>query len=175
MALLAALVSLPAWAWDEPEVSLEAYSTLSTNFVTPHTPWARPNALGTLRGYALIYAPSEGMLTSAREAVELMQRLDIKLDASYRYEYYSQSWFGGSAGERRVARLMAKPYDVFIFQDQKSTQLPVAPPLDARTPFLAQVRAGAGVVLIGANDDNLFKDAKVVAEQPAFLAGTGAI
>ena len=168
-----------AWAGTAPPTytitGLEGYSKLTMDYVTPHTPWARPNARGTLRGYCLIYTPNEGMMTNAREAIELMQRLDVKLDASYRYEFYSQHGFGGDGGERRVARLMANPYDVFIFHDMQPTKLPASALQNAQVPFLAKVRAGAGVVLIGADDGNLFKDAKVIADMPAYLAGTGAV
>lgn len=173
--LLIALLPLSLHAWDEPEASLEAYSTLSANFVTPHTPWARPSAQGPLRGLYFVHSGNEGMLTNAREAVELQQRLDITLDVAFRYRFYSEHWFGGDAGERRVARLLSKPHDVFIFQDLSPAALSTNALQDARTPFLAQVRAGAGVVLIGADDGKLFADAEALTDLPPFLAGTGAL
>ncbi len=162
-------------AWDEPEVSLEAYSTLSTNFVTPHTPWARPYAGGTLRGVYFVYSRSEGMQTHAREAVELQQRLDITLDAAFLYNFYREHWFGGDAGERRAARLMAEPRDVFIFQDMPPSKLSTNALQDARTPFLKQVRDGAGVVLIGTDDGKLFTEAQDLTDPPPLLVGTGVV
>jgi len=176
--LVLSVVALPAasaWAWEAPEADIERYSKLMTDYVTPHTPWARPNAGGTLRGYCLIYTPSEGALTNAREAIELMQRLDMKLDTSYLYEYYNQHWFGGDAGIRRIGRLMANSYDVYIFQDMPPTKLPANAQQNAQALFLARVRAGAGVVLIGVDDANMFKEGTTLAELPAYLAGTGAI
>jgi len=169
------LGSLTVSAWDEPDASVESYSTLSTNLVTPHTPWARPYSQGPLRGYYFVCSRNEGMQTHAREAVELMQRLDLTLDASLFYSYYGEYWFGGDAGERRVARLMRKPYDVFIFQDLPPSTLPTNAVQNGRTPFLEQVRGGAGVVLIGADDGKLFAEAEATTNLPAFLAGTGAL
>jgi hypothetical protein len=166
---------LPVMAWDEPEASLEAYSTLSTELVTPHTPWARPYAQGPLRGLYFIASNSEGMQTHAREAVEMQQRLDLQLEVAFYYNFYQTCWFGGDAGERRVSRLMDKPHDVFIFQDLSPAKLSINPLQDGRTPFLEQVRAGAGVVLIGADDAKLFPEAQIIAELPSILAGTGAV
>lgn len=171
----AAVPPLSSMAWDEPEVSLEATSTLSTNFVTPHTPWARPYAQGSLRGLYFVHSRNEGMQTHAREVVELQQRLDITLDATFHYGFGREHWFGGDAGERRVARLLGKPHEVFIFQDLSPATLSTNAIQDGRTPFLAQVRAGAGVVLIGADDGKLFADAAASTNLPPFLAGTGAL
>jgi hypothetical protein len=168
-------LSRPARAWDEPEAALEAASTLARDYVTPHTPWARPYARGRVRGLYFIASRSEGMQTHAREAVELQQRLDLPLDVAFFYSYFRDGWFGGDAGERRVARLMGKPHDVFLFQDLSPAKLSTNPLQDGRTPFLAQVRAGAGVVLIGADDGKLFPEAQVITELPPLLAGTGAV
>ena len=41
--------------------------------------------------------------------------------------------------------------------------------------FLEQVRAGAGVVLIGTDDGQLFSDAKMLEDTPPLLDGTGAV
>jgi hypothetical protein len=87
-AALATLAVGPAQAWDTPEVELERYSTLSLDDPTPHTAWARPYAQGPLHGYYFVHSRSEGMQPHAREAIELMQRLDLKLDVSYFYRYY---------------------------------------------------------------------------------------
>ena len=174
-AFVAVLFPLHAHGWEAPENEIELYSTLKTGFVTPHTSWAKPYAHGMLRGYYLILARSEGMETDAREAIELMERLDIKLDASYRYKYYSEHWFGGDGGERRVARLMQNPYDVHILQDLQPNKLPASDLYNAREPFLEKVRAGAGVVLIGTNDGGTFKEAEALPELPAYMAGTGAV
>ncbi len=168
-------LALTARAWEEPEVSLEACSTLATNLVTPHTPWARPYTGGTVHGVYFVYSWSEGMQTHAREAVELQQRLDIALDAAFLYNFYKEHWFGGDAGERRVARLMAEPREVFIFQDMPPSKLSTNALQDARTPFLKQVRDGAGVVLIGTDDGKLFSEAQALAEPPPLLAGTGVV
>jgi len=79
-AFAAVLFSVRANAWEAPETEIEQYSTLKTDFVTPHTPRANPNAQGTLDGYYFVYSSEQGMHTHARDAVELMQRLDLKLE-----------------------------------------------------------------------------------------------
>ena len=49
---------------------------------------------------------------------EVDTKLDMSaLDAVYEYNFYGASWFGGTAGFRRIPRLLGKPYDVYIFQD----------------------------------------------------------
>lgn len=170
------IASLPAHAWEAPETDLKRYCTLTMDYETPHTPWARPYASGQLRGLYLLASKSEGMHTHAREAIELMQRVDLKLDAAYWYRYYGEYWFGGDAGRRRVARLMHNRYDVLIFQDVGPDKLDSAPASrDARRPFLEQVRAGAGVALIGTDDGKLFAGAQVLEDVPPFLTGTGAV
>lgn len=137
------------------------------DYQTPHTPWARPLASGQLCGLYLLASKSEGMHTHARETVELMQRLDLKLDAAHWYRYYGQYWFGGDASRRRLARFMNNCYDVFVFQDVGPDKLDSKPATRrARTPFLKQVRAGAGVVLIGTQGGAIFADAKPAAELP---------
>ena len=40
------LMSLPARAWETPEGELEELSTLTLDYVTPHTVLARPPRLG---------------------------------------------------------------------------------------------------------------------------------
>jgi len=172
--ILMGLGSLTARAWESSPDEVERYSTLSTKFVTPHTPWARPYAQGTLRGYYFVRSRAEGMQTHAREAAELMQRLDLTLDVSLFYSYYGEQWFCGDIGPRRIGVLLRKPHDVFIFQDVAAASLPDQP-LDAKVNFLAQVQAGAGVVLIGTDDGKLFADATVLTDLPPFLVGTGAL
>lgn len=179
--LIASLVmlSLAARAWDVPEAEMAAYSDVKGTLVTPHTPWARPYAQGMLRGYYFARSGSEGMQTHAREAAELMQRLDLTLDVSYWYSYYREQWFCGDIGNRRIGVFMTKPHDVYIFQDISPANLPgkieTSPSLIASAAFLESVRAGAGVVLIGTDDGKLFADAQVSTNLPPFLAGTGAL
>ena len=48
------------------------YGQLSSEVVTPHIPWGRPLAAGSIRG--LVMAPT----WSHRETVELAQRLDFE-------------------------------------------------------------------------------------------------
>ncbi|MBM4081629.1 MAG: hypothetical protein FJ278_18135, partial [Planctomycetes bacterium] len=74
IALFVATVALafPAWsAQDEAEI--EAEHNVVSEFVTPHTAWAKPYALGKTR--ALFFVRGHG--TDPREVCELMQRFDL--------------------------------------------------------------------------------------------------
>ena len=144
----AVMLAWPVAAWDSTEQEVEEAHRLS-GVQTPHTPWARPLAGGPVRAYAFVGSKSEGMQTHAWEIAELAQRVDLALDLSWRYSFHKEHWFGGDAGERRIVRLLKKSHDVFLFQDVPPETLPTAPLRSARGPFLEQVQAGAGVVLVG--------------------------
>lgn len=151
-------------AWETSDAECERENTLSQEYITPHTPWARPYAQGPVRTcYMVGCSDNEGMNTYAREGVELMQRVDVKLDAALWYRYYGFYWFGGGAGTRRISRLMQNPYDVFIFSGQRRakaieevgpSKIPVGKDPNPQELFLQQVREGAGVVMIGVDDAN---------------------
>jgi beta-galactosidase len=145
---LAIVAAAPAVAWDSTEAEVEEAHRLA-GVETPHTPWARPLAGGPVRAYAFVGVKTEGMNTHAWEIAELAQRVELDLDASWRYSFHKDHWFGGDAGERRIVRLLQKPHEVFVFQDVHPNALGTSAMQDGRTPFLEQVRAGAGVVLIG--------------------------
>jgi hypothetical protein len=137
-ALVALLVALPASAWDSTEREVEEAHRLDGP-ETPHTRWARPLAGGPVRAYAFVGVKSEGMNTHAWEIAELAQRVDLAVDASWRYPYYKEHWFGGDAGERRIVRLLEKPHDVFFFQDVHPDTLPTDPLRFARAPFSGEL------------------------------------
>ena len=162
-ACLATVVTTPAVGWDATEAEVEDAHRLA-GVGTPHTPWARPLAGGPVRAYAFVGVKTEGMNTHAWEIAELAQRVEFDLDASWRYSFHRDHWFGGDTGERRLVRMLQKPHDVFIFQDVHPDTLPTDPLREARGTFLEQVRAGAGVVLIGVD----------VLPQPAKPAKAGA-
>jgi beta-galactosidase len=149
-----ALLSVSVSAYENSTREVEQWSALSDKFETPHTKWARPYAGGTLR------VPQQGMQTRAREAVELRQRLDISdLDAVYEYNFYGASWFGGTAGFRRIPRLLSKPYDVYVFQDLTPGKVLTWPDMP-HEKLREAVRNGAGVVILG-TDVNKYKDEPV--------------
>lgn len=145
---LAVGVVAPARGWDSTEAEVEDAHRLA-GIETPHTPWARPLAGGPVRAYAFVGVQAEGMNTHAREIAELAQRVALDLDASWRYRFHKDHWFGGDAGERRIVRLLKKPHDVFLFQDVHPATLPTDLLRPARESLLEQVKAGAGVVLVG--------------------------
>ncbi|MFQ6131724.1 MAG: beta-galactosidase trimerization domain-containing protein [Armatimonadota bacterium] len=138
---------------------------LSLEFETPHTDWAQPYALGKIR--ALFFSNGRG--TEPREMVELMQRFDIEADAVYHIRVIDRTemeWLGGEAGDRRMLRLLEKPYDVYIFQG--------IPPGDL-TPeqqykVFKPVTEGAGLVLIGTDDERILKPERGLDKLPDFLA-----
>ena len=150
VACLAMACAPRACGWDSTEAEVEEAHRLA-GIETPHTPWARPLAGGPVRAYAFVGVKTEGMNTHAREIAELAQRVELDLDVSWRYSFHRDHWFGGDAGERRIVRLLKKPHGVFIFQDVHPDTLGTGPLQDGRTPFMEQVKAGAGIVLINAD------------------------
>ena len=177
--VVAATLACPAAAWDSTEREVEEAHRLDGR-ATPHTPWARPLAGGPVRAYAFVGSPGEGMHTHAWEIAELTQRVELDLDASWRYAYYKDHWFGGDAGERRIVRLLKKPHDVFLFQDVHPEALPADPLRPARGPFLEQVKDGAGIVLVGADvlpqpKPQLFADARPLDPLPAAIKAAGGL
>ena len=177
--VVAATLACPAAAWDSTEREVEEAHRLDGR-ATPHTPWARPLAGGPVRAYAFVGSPGEGMHTHAWEIAELTQRVELDLDASWRYAYYKDHWFGGDAGERRIVRLLKKPHDVFLFQDVHPEALPADPLRPARGPFLEQVKDGAGIVLVGADvlpqpKPQLFADARPLDPLPAAIEAAGGL
>jgi hypothetical protein len=164
VACLVGVAGTPAWSWDSTEAEVEAAHSLRTVNPSPHTTWARPLAGGPVRTYAFVGVKTEGMNTHAWEMAELAQRVELDLDVSWRYSFYKDHWFGGDAGERRIVRLLEKPHEVFLFQDVHPETLPTDPLRPARGSFLEQVKAGAGIVLVGV--DLLPKPGSSRAEQP---------
>jgi hypothetical protein len=171
-ACLAIVAAPAALGWDSTEAEVEEAHSLAGGIRTPHTPWARPLAGGAVRAYAFVGVKTEGMNTHAREIAELAQRVELFLDVSWRYSFHRDHWFGGDAGERRIVRLLKKPHDVFIFQDVHPDTLGTGPLQDGRTPFMEQVRAGAGVVLVGGAG---FADARPLDPLPAPVKAAGGL
>ncbi|MCA9416685.1 MAG: hypothetical protein KC917_10455, partial [Candidatus Omnitrophica bacterium] len=78
---LCLIVTLPTLALAQtgerpvPENLIEINNDLSMAFETPHTKWAKPYALGSIR--ILFMAPWYQGSTDGREMIELMQRFDL--------------------------------------------------------------------------------------------------
>ncbi|MFQ6098896.1 MAG: hypothetical protein ACE5O2_14295, partial [Armatimonadota bacterium] len=138
---------------------------LSMEFVTPHTDWGQPYALGKIR--ALFFSNGRG--TEPREMVELMQRFDIEADAVYHIRIIDSAnyeWLGGEAGHRRMLRLLEKPYDVYIFNRIALTSLTA----EEQYKLLRRVTQGAGIVFIGSDDERVLKAEHQLKQLPPFLA-----
>ncbi len=145
--------------------ALEDEHFLSMEFETPHTDWGQPYALGKIR--ALFF--SDGRGTAPREMVELMQRFDVEADAVYRIRIVDSTeyeWLGGDAGHQRILHLLEKPYDVYIFN---GTPLTLLTP-EEQYKLLKRVTEGAGLVLIGIDDERVLKPERRLKNLPAFLA-----
>ncbi len=141
---------------------LDMEHLLSKAFETPHTPWAKPYAQGTVR--VLFFAPWAQGSTDGREIVELMQRFDLEADAAYYLPGPARllgdgnpRWYDDpQAGTNRVLRLLQMPYDVFFLNHVKVDGLPKA----VQSALEEQVHGGAGLVVVGDSDASPFKRAR---------------
>jgi len=134
------------------EPSIDQEQELRTSYVTPHTPWAKPYALGTTR----VLFISDYRSTMAREMVELMQRFDIIAEAAYFsriVDTTDDQWHGGEAGLERIRALLDKPWDVYLFNDTAITLLPA----ELQYKILEPVTRGAGLVFLGKGDQRVLK------------------
>jgi hypothetical protein len=147
---------------------LELEHTLSTNFVTPHTPWARPLRGGPIR--TLWLGPWFQGSTEARELIELMQRADLAAKAIYLLDGKRllgddrPEWYGGDpkAGTRRALRLLNSPNDVVLLQQLRLENLPQ----ELRDRLQRAVMAGAGLLAVGPAESGLFGGAEPVEPRP---------
>jgi len=151
-------------AQDAAELELE--HSLSTDFVTPHTRWAKPYARGRVR--VLMFCNGRG--TVPREGVELMQRFDVAVEAVFWariVDSTKQGWHGGEAGLVRMRRLLAKPYDCYFFLGIPPKNLPS----EMLYKVLKPVSDGAGVVLAGTDDRRILKPERQLKPLPGFIRG----
>jgi beta-galactosidase len=148
--LLTVLLATSA-AWAAP--TLEQEQELRTDFVTPHTNWARPAAAG---GTMRVLFFSDYQNCAAREAVEAMQRFDLIADAvlwGTIVDTTTAQWHGGEEGVARARRLLEQPYDVYWFNECDPTRLPT----ELQYKLLKRVTEGAGLVLVGCDDARVLK------------------
>jgi len=132
---------------------LEVDHALTFDYPTPHTAWARPYVQGKTR--VLFFLNGRGMIP--RHCVELKQRFDLDAEAVFWARIVDSSkehWHGGAAGEARMLRLLQEPWDCFVFLGMSPTRM--SP--EAQCRLLEPVVKGAGIVLIGANDERILKD-----------------
>ncbi len=173
------LVSAAALA-DPSLESIELANSLENEHETPHTKWAKPYAGGTVRTLFITQQSPNINGLPLRHAVELMQRFDLSGDAAlamtekgntYAIAYAGGSGvFGGETGEKRLARLLEKPYDCYVVRGSVMGHLPD----EARKTVLRHVEQGAGMVFVYGlqeEDKPLLKEFEAVARSPESLAG----
>ncbi len=166
--MLAALLLLaagPLAAAPAPLDELEEEHLLSTEFATPHTPWARPYAGGRLR--TLFFVNIHYCDTWAREAVELKQRFHLDAQAVWWARIVDsdkEGWHGEARGMARMKRLLGETWNCFVFIGIPVEKLPA----EMQYQMLQQVVKGAGLVLVGADDPRILKPANKL-PVPAFL------
>lgn len=130
---------------------VEEDNSLTTQFVTPHKDWGHGYVGGPVRALFVVngggydgswFAPE----TRLREVVELLQRFDISGDAILvGGSGKGEDFLGMALGQKRAERLLAKPYDVYVFANFALGKFP------AKFQYLVmeQVAQGAGLVCCG--------------------------
>jgi len=164
-AAVVAWAAAPAFAVAD---ELEQDHELSMEFETPHTDWARPYALGKVRVLYLGWA-SYGRGVEARDIIELMQRFDIEAQAAYYHQIIDSpktEWRGGEAGVKRILGLLDQRWDCFLLAGVPVTNLPQ----EAQYKMYRAVTEGAGIVLLGVDDERALKPQNKLTELPPFLA-----
>lgn len=152
------------------EQEVEEDQSLSSRLVTPHRPWATEYAKGPVRALVFVnpggyggewFAPE----TRLREVVELGQRVDLQADAVFFGGAQGNEFFGQELGRRRAERLLATPYQVYVFANASFGNLP------ARFQFLImeQVAKGAGLLCCGAAASEYMTDRRRIAAPVPWL------
>ncbi|MAE64727.1 MAG: hypothetical protein CMJ18_10715 [Phycisphaeraceae bacterium] len=145
---------------DPPLERIEQDNSLTNEFETPHTRWARPYAGGTLRTLFISQLATNINVLPLRHSVELMQRFDVEGDAvlvirkkgddPHAIAFAGGSGvYGGKTGEKRLQRLLENRYDCYFVGGPIISYLPTA----ARKHIFDEVSRGAGMVLLHQEED----------------------
>ena len=134
---------------------------LSRDFETPHTDWAQPYA-GSRTSVLYFSSPRD---TRARHIVELMQRFEVNCKAIY-WDTRSKKLLGGQTGHERLARLMKRSYDCYIFNNIPRDALTA----EEREKILGAVRQGAGLVNLGSMWPELDRSKVLSSAKAGFLS-----
>ncbi len=150
-AMLAASALLAA-----PLSQLEQEHVLRMTYQTPHFNWGKPWFKGTMK--VLFFCV--GKYEYARDAVELMQRFDMKITPVYFRRNRKVIHFTtanvdreasenppNSDGVQRLRRLLGDKWDLFLFGDIDPDVLPP----ELQYYMYKQVADGAGILVIGPN------------------------
>ncbi|MBL7040914.1 MAG: beta-galactosidase trimerization domain-containing protein [Pirellulaceae bacterium] len=143
---------------------LEVDHNVDSEFITPHTVWAKPYVLGKTR--VLFFLNGRG--TNPREVIELKQRFDLDPQMVFWariIDSTQEQWHGGERGLQRMTRLLTQRWDAFVFLDIPLGKVPV----EQQYEIVKAVTAGAGLVLIGPDDKRVLKDKNRLKDLPAFL------
>jgi hypothetical protein len=132
------------------EQEVEEDQSLSSRLVTPHRPWATGYTGGPVR--ALFFVDPGGWTgdwfapeTRMREVVELGQRVDLQADAVFFGGSTGADFLGLEIGRRRAERLLARPYQVYVFANARFDRLPP----HFQFLIMEQVAQGAGLLCCG--------------------------
>lgn len=137
-------------AQDAAELELD--HRIESAFVTPHTAWAKPYALGRTR--VLFFTWGRGL--EPREVVELNQRFDLDSKMAFWARVVDsdrEHWHGDEVGRGRIDRLLDETWDAFVFLNVSVDRLPA----EQQVRLLQAVLNGSGLVLVGVNDPRILK------------------
>ncbi|MDZ4199379.1 MAG: hypothetical protein U1E27_08850, partial [Kiritimatiellia bacterium] len=166
--LIAALVFCAGQGLAQDRAELELDHRVESEYVTPHTAWAKPYALGSIR--VLFFVSGRGM--EPRQVMELRQRFDIEAEMIFWtriIDSTKEHWHGGDLGVERMDRLLSQKWDAFVFLDIPVTRLSS----DQQVKLLQSVVNGAGLMLVGGDDPRVLKEKNKLATEPALsLPGT---
>lgn len=170
--LLGLLLAAPV-CLGQDQAELEVDHNLQAALVTPHTDWAVPYAHGKTRVLFFV----RGHDTEPREVVELQQRLDLDAEMvlwTRIIDYTQEHWHGDERGIQRMARLLTEKWDAFVFLSPEGSGVrdvtPELLPVEQQLALLKAVTDGAGLVLVGADDQRVLKDKNRLRELPTFLS-----
>lgn len=159
------LVICPALVWAQDMAELEVDHGVNSDFVTPHTAWAKPYVQGKTR--VLFFLNGRGMVP--REVIELKQRFDLEPQMVFWARIVDSTvdhWHGAENGVRRMERLLNQKWDAYVFLGIQPEKLPV----EMQYKLIKAVADGAGLVLVGVDDKRVLKDKNLLKPLPAALA-----
>ena len=144
---------------------LEVDHALTCEFSTPHTPWARPYALGKTR--VLFF--TNGMGTAPRECVELIQRFDLTAQAVFWAQIVDTNTQPlARRRSRTLSHAQPAPAEMGLLRvSRRSGRAPWRP--RNSTECSRPSPTGTGLVLAGANDTRVLKEKNRLTALPPFL------
>jgi len=164
--------NVPAPGADTTAEEVEEDNSLASRFVTPHKPWGRGYVGGPVRALFFVHAGHNSGAwndpgTRLREVVELTQRFDLAAEAIL-FSGSGSTWefHGQKLGENRAARLLARPYQLYVIAGFPMDKLP------ARMQYLIieQVAKGAGLVCCGPGAAEFMTPKRRIQPLPPLLA-----